>query len=205
MASLLAKIISKKILRESLENKFGQEDPHFETVPATRLDGTPSKNRVKKRPKALPPGISSHDAKVLTKVKRRAYRLDMCLFNFCGIRFGWSSVIGFIPAFGDILDTFMALMVYRTCQQVEGGLPNSLKMKMMINIVADFVVGLVPFLGDLADALFRANTKNAILLEHHLRDKGVRNLENQNQLPLSSGPTGNKNFGQQETKRSQIT
>jgi hypothetical protein len=73
------------------------QDPYFETVPATRLDGRPSSKKAKKRRKALPEGISEHDAQVLTKVKRRAYRLDMSLFNCCGIRFGWSSVIGIIP------------------------------------------------------------------------------------------------------------
>jgi hypothetical protein len=113
MTTMIAKYISKRILGESRHNNFGKEvcytaqsyddfqliilqDPYFETVPATRLDGRPSK-KGKKRSKALPTGISEHDAKVLTKVKRRAYRLDMSLFNCCGIRFGWSSVIGILP------------------------------------------------------------------------------------------------------------
>ncbi|KAH6604032.1 hypothetical protein Trco_007478 [Trichoderma cornu-damae] len=180
MTSLLAKAISKKILGESLQNKFGKEDPYFEQVPATRLDGRPT-GKVTKRKKALPPGISEHDGQVLTKVKRRAYRLDMCLFNFLGIRFGWSSVIGLIPAAGDALDAFMALMVFRTCCQVEGGLPTSIRLRMLINIVLDFAVGLVPFLGDLADAVFRANTRNAALLEEHLRQKGKKELRRSGQ------------------------
>jgi len=96
MTSVVAKYISKKVLGESMANNFGKEDPYFETVPATRLDGRPT-NKTKKRRKALPMGISEHDAKVLTKVKRRAYHLDMSLFNCCGIRFGWSSVIGIVP------------------------------------------------------------------------------------------------------------
>lgn len=183
MAGLLAKYISKRFLGESLKNNFGTEDPYFESVPATRLDGTPSTTKTKRVRKALPPGISEHDAKILTKVKRRAYRLDMSLFNCCGIRFGWSSVIGFVPAIGDILDAFMAMMVLRTCQQVEGGLPADVKTKMMFNIIVDFVVGLVPFIGDLADAVFRANTKNAAELEKYLRKKGAANLKAQG-VPL---------------------
>ncbi|PTB34804.1 uncharacterized protein TrAFT101_011190 [Trichoderma asperellum] len=180
MANVLAKMVSKKILGESLQNKFGKEDPYFEQVPATRLDGRPT-GKFKKRKKALPPGISEHDGQVLTKVKRRAYRLDMSLFNFLGIRFGWSSVIGLVPAAGDALDAFMAFMVYRTCCQVEGGLPTSVRIHMLINIILDFVVGLVPFLGDLADALFRANTRNAALLEEHLRQKGKKELRKSGQ------------------------
>lgn len=46
----------------------------------------------------------------------------------------------------------------------------------MFNIILDFGVGLVPFIGDLADALFRANTRNAIELEKYLREKGAKNL-----------------------------
>ncbi|KAG9243504.1 hypothetical protein BJ878DRAFT_423489 [Calycina marina] len=177
MASIVAKIISKKILGETLQNNFGKEDPYFETVPATRLDGRQHKTKTVKRRKALPAGLSQHDERILTKVKRRAYRLDMSLFSFFGARFGWSSVIGIIPAIGDFVDLFMAMMVLRTCQQVEGGLPNTVKSKMMFNIIIDFAIGLVPFLGDIADALFRANTKNAVLLEEHLREKGAKALK----------------------------
>ena len=68
-------------------------DPYFESVPATRL-GVRTK---KKKRKALPPGLTEQEAKILTKVKRRAYRLDLSLWNCCGIRFGWGSAIGIIP------------------------------------------------------------------------------------------------------------
>jgi len=44
----------------------------------------------------------------------------------------------------------MAMMVLRTCQQVEGGLPADVKTKMMLNIIIDFIVGLIPFIGNLA-------------------------------------------------------
>lgn len=182
MAAFVAKIISKKILGERLENKFGTEDPYFEHVPATRLDGRPS-GKLKKRKKALPPGITEKDGKVLTKVKRRAYRLDMALFSLMGIRFGWGSVIGLIPGFGDVLDMFMAMMVFKTCNQIDGGLPAGLRSKMIFNIVVDFFIGLVPFIGDIADAAFRCNSRNALLLEQHLREKGKENLR-KNGLPV---------------------
>jgi len=85
----------------------------------------------------------------------------------------------FLCSIGDVIDAFMAMMVLRTCQQVEGGLPNGIKAKMMFNIVLDFGVGLVPVLGDIADALFRANTRNAVVLEKFLRAKGEENLKGQ--------------------------
>lgn len=70
----------------------------------------------------------------------------------------------------------MALMVFKTCNKIEGGLPGSLKSKMLFNIIVDFAIGLVPFIGDIADAAFRCNTKNAILLEDYLREQGKKNL-----------------------------
>ncbi|KAI9766357.1 MAG: hypothetical protein M1840_006621 [Geoglossum simile] len=171
MLGMLTNFVAKRILGETTKNHFGKEDPYFETVPATRLKGG-RKKKGKKLPKAIPPGISDHDAKVLTKVKRRAYRLDMCLFNFLGIQFGWSSVIGFVPAIGDALDMFMALMVVKTCDGVEGKLDSKVRNKMILNVILDFVVGLIPFLGDLADAVYKCNTRNAILLEEFLRKRG---------------------------------
>jgi Domain of unknown function (DUF4112) len=45
----------------------------------------------------------------------------------------------------------MALMVLRTCQQVDGGLPANVKAKMYFNIILDTFIGLVPLLGDIAD------------------------------------------------------
>ncbi|KAJ4264757.1 hypothetical protein NW762_005000 [Fusarium torreyae] len=176
MGSLIAKFVTKKILGETVQNKFGTEDPYFEHVPATRLDGTPT-GKVKKRKKALPPGISDNDGKVLTKVKRRAYRLDLALFSCCGIRFGWGSVLGLIPAVGDVMDLLLALLVMKTCMKIDGGLPTSVKSKMMFNIIIDFIVGIVPFVGDVADAAFKANTRNAALLEAYLREEGRKNLK----------------------------
>ncbi|KAF4997840.1 hypothetical protein FGRMN_3588 [Fusarium graminum] len=180
MASLVAKLVTKKILGETVQNKFGTEDPYFEHIPATRLNGTPN-GKVKKRKKALPPGISENDAKVLTKVKRRAYRLDLALFSCCGIRFGWGSVLGFIPAIGDVLDMLLCLLVMRSCTKIDGGLPTSVKSRMMVNIIIDFVIGIVPFAGDIADAAFKANTRNVVLLEAHLREQGRKNLKKSGQ------------------------
>ncbi|KND92601.1 putative membrane protein [Tolypocladium ophioglossoides CBS 100239] len=193
MTSYIAKIVSKKILGEKLENKFGKEDPYFEQVPATRLDGWPT-GKFKKRKKALPPGITEHDGQVLTKVKRRAHRLDLALCSFLGIRFGWSSVIALVPAIGDALDAFMAMMVFKTCCQIEGGLPNSLKLQMLFNIAFDFAVGLVPFVGDLADAMFKANTRNALILEQHLREKGKKELRKSGQPIPPIDPSSPEEF-----------
>lgn len=71
----------------------------------------------------------------------------------------------------------MALMVMNTAMKVSPGKDRDrLRSTMMMNIMIDFAVGLVPFLGDVADALFRANTKNAVALEKMLNNR-VKALE----------------------------
>ena len=142
------------------------QDPYFAMIEDPRKPG-----KYKKVKKQIPAYIPEHDAEVLARVRKSSYRLDMCLFNFLGIRFGWEAVIGIIPMAGDAIGVAMALMVFKKCCSVEGGLDQSIKLRMLINIIADFLVGLVPFLGDLADAAFKCNTRNLRLLEVTLDKK----------------------------------
>jgi integrase len=90
MATMVGKIVAKKLFKETAANKMGTEDPYFESVPASRLGFK------KKKTKALPPGLTKDEARVLTKAKRRAYRLDL-MFGACGLKFGLSALIGLIP------------------------------------------------------------------------------------------------------------
>ncbi|KAI0433990.1 hypothetical protein F5Y09DRAFT_297447 [Xylaria sp. FL1042] len=187
------KLIQDKILKERLENKFGVDDPYFEQVPATRLNGTPT-GKFKKVRKAVPPGLSAHDAEVLNKVKRRAYRLDMAFGSFLGIKFGWGSFIGLFPIFGDFTDAFLGLLVVRTAKQVEGGLPFGLLLSMYFWLIVDLIIGLIPFVGDIADALVLANTRNAAALEAYLRKKGKKNLRASGQPIPASDPSDPAEF-----------
>jgi hypothetical protein len=55
-----------------------------------------------------------------------------------------------------------------TCAALERPLPVNIIREMKMNVLIDFFIGLVPFVGDLADMLYRCNTRNAILLENEL-------------------------------------
>lgn len=78
-------------------------------------------------------------------------------------------------------------MVINSCGEIEGGIPSHLRMKMMINLIIDFIVGLVPFLGDIVDGIFKANTRNAVILEKHLREKGAREQPKQKKQQDTGG------------------
>jgi len=170
MTAAIGKYAAKKMLSSQLKQyqkkePAGPYDPYYEYRTDSRT------GRKKKYKKQIPSYIPSHDADILASVRKRAYRLDMSLFNFLGIRFGWSSVIGLVPAFGDGLDGVMALNLVRKCNQVEGGLPQSILLHMLVWVFIDFIIGLVPFAGDLLDASIKANSKNVRILEQHLDKK----------------------------------
>jgi hypothetical protein len=42
----------------------------------------------KEKRKTLPPELTNEEIKIFTKIKRRAYQLNVYLFNCCGTRFG---------------------------------------------------------------------------------------------------------------------
>jgi len=141
----------------------GVQDPYYEVIPH------PTKpNKTKKVKKEIAAYIPAHDADVLAKARKTASRLDYALFTFAGIRFGWSSIIGLVPAIGDFADSALALNLIRGMRKVECGLPSSVLIMMLVNLMIDFLVGLVPFIGDLADAAVKCNGKNVRLLEEHL-------------------------------------
>lgn len=111
--------------------------------------------------------LSDHDAKVLSKVECLARRLDHA-FSICGVKLGWSSIVGFVPAVGDVLEFFMAWMVIYQSGKVEGGLDKSICRKMWFNVFLDFVIGFIPLIGDIADIFFRCNRRNAEVLKQML-------------------------------------
>ena len=79
-----------------------------------------------------------------------------------------------VSSIGDIADAMMAFAILNTCRRVKHRLPLSAEMQMYFNIALAFGIGLVPIVGDMADVLFiRANTRNAIILENHLRGQIV--------------------------------
>ncbi|HEX2449485.1 MAG TPA: DUF4112 domain-containing protein [Methyloceanibacter sp.] len=83
-----------------------------------------------------------------------------------GIRFGWDSVLGFVPGVGDALTTALALVIVHHAWQ--SGASKMTLARMLGNVATDFAVGAVPVLGDLFDFAFKANRRNVRLLEQHL-------------------------------------
>jgi hypothetical protein len=82
------------------------------------------------------------------------------------LRFGWDTILGLFPGLGDVLTSALSLLIVHHAWQT--GASKLTLARMIGNIGVDFVVGAVPFLGDLFDFVWKANRKNARLLEQHL-------------------------------------
>lgn len=123
-----------------------------------------------KRKRRMPESLGKHDLKILHSVRRKAYRLDLQL-SLCGARFGWAGILGLIPWIGDLLALAFAMQLLRKAEQIEGGLPAGLRQKMIANIAFDFLIGLIPIVGDFINILYKCNLRNFVLLEAYLAEK----------------------------------
>jgi len=80
-------------------------------------------------------------------------------------RFGLDPIIGLIPVVGDLATTLISLYIIATAAQMQ--VPKSTLARMGLNIMIDSVVGAIPFVGNVFDFAWKANAKNAQLLERH--------------------------------------
>ncbi|KAJ2846663.1 molecular chaperone [Coemansia brasiliensis] len=77
------------------------------------------------------------------------------------------SLVGLVPVIGDFAGVIMALVfISAICGTFHT--PTSIKVQMFLNVALDFIVGLVPLLGDIFDIMFKANIRNMDLIEKHV-------------------------------------
>ncbi len=77
-----------------------------------------------------------------------------------------------IPGIGDYIGLALGLYQILLCSLF--GVPLSLLLWMLVNVVVDCIIGIVPLLGDALDVLFKANLRNLRLLEDHLYESRGR-------------------------------
>jgi hypothetical protein len=97
-------------------------------------------------------------AEVFTNLMENKFRIGP-------FKFGFDAVIGLIPGGGDTVTAILALYLVWVGVQID--LPREQLMKILSNILLDFLIGLVPILGDLGDFVFKSNVKNLEILKQH--------------------------------------
>ncbi|MDQ2042406.1 DUF4112 domain-containing protein [Pseudoalteromonas sp. 20-92] len=114
-----------------------------------------------------PPLTSAEYESTLKRLERFSHFTDSSIgIPFTKFNIGLEAVIGLIPVIGDAAGLILSSYVLIEAQRL--GVSKRIKTKMFINMLIDFVGGLVPFFGDIFDAFFKANTRNTQLLKKHL-------------------------------------
>lgn len=84
------------------------------------------------------------------------------------IRFGLDPVLSLVPGAGDWLTGLIS--TYFILLGVRADVPPVIVLRMGFNVLTDIIIGSIPFLGDIFDVGWKANTKNAELLEKYQTD-----------------------------------
>ncbi len=121
----------------------------------------------KPRDTGLTPQQKLQYERTLARLDRYAGMLDSRFrIPFTRIRFGVEPLIGLLPGIGDLAG--FGLSLYLVGEAIKLRVGPRLVGKMLGNIAVDFVVGLVPVVGDAFDLVWRANDRNAALLREHI-------------------------------------
>lgn len=87
------------------------------------------------------------------------------------ITLGLDALVGLAPGVGDLAGA--AMSGYIVIAAARMGVPPAVLTRMLLNLGIDTIVGSVPLLGDLFDVGFRANMRNAALVELHIAEPVV--------------------------------
>ena len=103
----------------------------------------------------------------------RLSRLMDAAFEVPGLgwRFGLDALIGLIPGVGDLATTLVSLYILALAGRM--GLPRITMARMAMNVAVDMLLGSLPLVGDVFDVWWKANLKNAALLEERLGQSAV--------------------------------
>ncbi|CAO1617759.1 unnamed protein product [Parajaminaea phylloscopi] len=170
MTSVITNLAGRRAKKavEEHARRYEPEDPFYVHF----TDNGGKQRRIKRPP---PPGLTKKEARLLRKIQRRAHYLDKG-FTMCGLRFGWTFFIGLIPGAGDVVDAVLNFTLVLKPAKDGADLPAWLVRKMYFNNAVSAGVGLVPIAGDIMLAAWKANSRNAKLLEEWFRIRGEENI-----------------------------
>ncbi|WP_170827280.1 DUF4112 domain-containing protein [Arcticibacter eurypsychrophilus] len=83
-------------------------------------------------------------------------------------RFGLDPIINLIPFAGDISGYILSSILVLT--MVKSGVSRKVIVLMILNISIDAIIGAIPFIGQIFDFYYKANSRNIKLLREHYQE-----------------------------------
>lgn len=91
---------------------------------------------------------------------------DSIKIPFTKWSFGVDALIGIIPIGGDFIGSILSAYILIEARRIGCSWRNILKM--LVNLLIDFLVGSIPVVGDVFDAFWKANIRNIVLIEKEI-------------------------------------
>ena len=116
--------------------------------------------------------LSEDARRTLDQINGLAWLLDNSIRLPGGFRIGLEAILGLVPFLGDAAGVLLSGYIVRQAARL--GAPPSLLARMVMNVAVEGVIGMVPLAGDIFDAAWKANQRNALLLGRYLENpRGV--------------------------------
>jgi hypothetical protein len=112
-------------------------------------------------------GVRTDRAQALNEIRHLSYLLDEVFrIPVINYRVGLDAALGLVPVIGDFCG--MGISGYIIFKAVQLGVPRHIIGRMITNVLLDAVVGSIPLIGTLFDAVWKANKRNVRLIEQYL-------------------------------------
>jgi hypothetical protein len=106
---------------------------------------------------------------ILKQVNDLAWLLDNSIhIPLINYRIGLDAIIGLIPGLGDVAGLLLSSII--VLQAVRLGVPRATLARLVLNIAIEAGVGIIPIVGDLFDARFKANALNVQLINQAVNE-----------------------------------
>lgn len=116
------------------------------------------------------PASERGDSRDFQRRHRLSWLLDNSIRLPGGFRIGIDGLIGLVPGVGDMLGGFLSTLILY--QAYRSNIPKMVLARMVINILIDTSIGAIPIIGDLFDFWWKANMRNARLIDRYQQEPG---------------------------------
>ncbi|HEX7860360.1 MAG TPA: DUF4112 domain-containing protein [Verrucomicrobiae bacterium] len=130
--------------------------PHPEEPPIYEVESSSSERAER---------ITLPVSKRLERMRGLSRLLDTAFQLPGGFRIGIDPIIGLIPGIGDFISS--SLSVWLLYDAARLGIPKRILAFMIFNVMMEAAVGAIPILGNLVDAVWKANARNMRLVERY--------------------------------------